>query len=92
MSLWLVPVVLVLWGLPIVAGYYLGKRKGRTAAGLWLTVILGVIGLVILALLPRSGPPEAAAAEPADESLTAVGSIQPEWDGTSAQTDSWIWR
>ena len=36
MSPWLVPVVVVVWGLCAVAGYVLGKRKGRPVAGLCL--------------------------------------------------------
>ena len=46
MSPWQV-FVLVLWCILIVAGYYLGKRKGRTADGVWLAIILGPIGLAI---------------------------------------------
>jgi hypothetical protein len=92
MSSWQELIVLVLWGILIVAGCYLGKRKRRTADGFWLSVILGPIGLAIVAFGLRARPPRTAAAEPADESLTAVGSIQPQSDVNSAQTDSWIWR
>ncbi len=91
MSPWQV-FVLVLWGILIVAGYYLGKRKGRTADGVWLAIILGPIGLAITTFGLRPRQPEPAPAEPANESLTAVGSIQPQADVNSAQTDSWIWR
>ncbi len=91
MSPWQV-FVLVLWCIFIVAGYYLGKRKGRTADGVWLAIILGPIGLAITTFGLRTRPPQAPDAEPADESLTAVGSIQPQSDVNSAQTDSWIWR
>jgi ABC-type transport system involved in cytochrome c biogenesis permease subunit len=91
MSPWQV-FVLVLWGIFIVAGYYLGKRKGRTADGVWLAIILGPIGLAITTFGLRPRRPEPAPAEPANESLTGVGSIQPQADVNSAQTDSWIWR
>lgn len=91
MSPWQV-FVLVLWGILIVAGYYLGKRKGRTADGVWLAIILGPIGLAITTFGLRSRQPEPAPAESANESLTAVGSTQPQPDVNAAQTDSWIWR
>jgi hypothetical protein len=87
MSPWLVLIVLILWVFSIVAGYYLGKRKGRRAAGLWLTVLLGPIGLAILAFALRPVKAET----PPEETLTAVGSIQPPWAGLS-ETDSWVWR
>lgn len=95
MSPWQVLVVLIVlawWGVSIAAGYLLGQRKGRTAAGLWLTIILSFGGLAILAFWPRAGPASEAVEPPADEPLTAVGSIQPQWEATLAQTDSWIWR
>ena len=97
MTSWLTPgrvlVVLVGWGVLVVAGYLVGRRKGRTVAGLWLTAVFSLPGLVILVLCPRRGPAETAVApDVAAEPLTAVGSIQPEWDETLAQTDSWIWR
>ena len=43
----------------------------------------------------RSSRPEArppSSAEPAEDPLTAMGSIQPGWDEKAAHTDSWIWR
>jgi hypothetical protein len=90
---WRVSIALVVWGVFVAAGYLVGRRKGRTAAGLWLTAVLSLPGLGILALCPRRGPAETAVApDVAAEPLTAVGSIQPEWDETLAQTDSWIWR
>jgi hypothetical protein len=46
--------VLVIWIGCIVAGYYLGKYKGQPGAGLALTIILGLLGLLILAFIPRS--------------------------------------
>jgi hypothetical protein len=97
MASWLTPkrvlIVLVVWGVFVVAGYLLGRRKGRTATGVWLTAVLSLPGLVILAFCPRRDPAETAVTpDLAEEPLTAVGSVQPEWDETLAQTDSWIWR
>jgi hypothetical protein len=62
MSPWQVLVILIFWGLPIVAGYHLGKYKGQTSAGVILTVILGLLGLAIVACLPRSHEAKVAAA------------------------------
>lgn len=45
------------------AGYYLGKYKGQVQAGLVLTIILGLLGLVILAFIPRSREAKVAAAQ-----------------------------
>jgi len=93
MSPWLVPAVVGVWGSCIAAGYVLGQRKGRPAAGLWLTVILSILGLLILACWPSAGRPAQQAPEPpAHEPLMAADSIQPQWEPTLAQTDSWIWR
>ena len=88
----IVVIVLVVWAVSVVAGYFLGRWKGRTATGVWLTAVLSLPGLVILALCPRRGPAEAVVPDLAEEALTAVGSVQPEWDERLAQTDSWIWR
>ena len=97
MASWLTPwrvlIVLVVWGAFVVAGYLVARRKGRTAAGLWLTALLSLPGLVILAFCPRRDPAETAEApDLAEEPLTAAGADQPEWDESLAQTDSWIWR
>jgi hypothetical protein len=90
---WRVSIVLAVWVVFVVAGYLVGRRKGRTATGVWLTAVFSLPGLVILAFCPRRDPAETAVApDLTDEPLTAVGSIQPEWDETLAQTDSWIWR
>ncbi len=88
MSPWLVPVVVVVWALCVVAGYFLGKRKGRPVAGLCLTAILSVVGLVILACWPRRARP----AEPPAGPAMAEGLIPGEWEPSQAHTDSWIWR
>ena len=97
MTPWLTPeqvlIVLVVWGVSVVAGYFLGQWKGRTVTGVLLTAVLSLPGLIILALCPRRGAAKMAAAPDfAEEPLTAAGSIQPEWNETLAQTDSWIWR
>ena len=63
MSPWQV-FVLVLWGILIIAGYYLGKRKGRTADGVWLAIILGPIGLAITTFGLRPRQPEPAPPSP----------------------------
>jgi hypothetical protein len=50
-------VILVLiawWTLGGLVGYLIGKWKGRGTAGLWLGLLLGVIGWVIVAVLPDS--------------------------------------
>ena len=97
MTPWLTPgriwIVVVGWGVLVAAGYLLGRRKGRTAAGVWLTAVLSLPGLVIVAFCPRRGPAGTAVAPDfAAEPLTAVDSVLPEWNETLAQTDSWIWR
>jgi hypothetical protein len=90
---WRVLVVVVVWGVLVVAGYLVGRRKGRTATGVWLTAVLSLPGLVILAFCPgRDRAEPAAAADFAAEPPDAADSIQPEWNETLAQTDSWIWR
>ena len=45
-------VVIIIWAICAWAGYAIGKGKNRETQGLVLGLILGVIGLVIIALLP----------------------------------------
>jgi hypothetical protein len=45
---------LFIWVGSIVAGIFLGRYKGREGAGIALTVLLGLLGLLILACLPRT--------------------------------------
>jgi hypothetical protein len=45
---------LIGWALIVTAGYFIGKNKGREVAGVILAALLGLIGLVIVACLPRS--------------------------------------
>jgi hypothetical protein len=56
-------VVLIGWALIVTAGYHVGKSKGREAAGLTLTILLGLIGLLILAFLPKTQAVKAAEAQ-----------------------------
>ena len=51
------------WAGSIVASYFLGKYKGRVSAGIILTVILGPLGLLILACLPRTRAAKTASAQ-----------------------------
>ena len=55
--------VLIGWALIVTAGYHVGKYKGREAAGLTLTILLGLIGLLILACLPKTQAVKAAEAQ-----------------------------
>ena len=56
-------VALIGWALIVTAGYHVGKYKGRETAGLILTILLGLIGLVILACLPKTQAVKAAEAQ-----------------------------
>jgi hypothetical protein len=42
-----------------IAGWAIGKDKGRPTAGWWLGFLLGLIGLIIIACLPRTREAEA---------------------------------
>jgi hypothetical protein len=50
------------WIGSIVASYFLGKYRGHVSAGIILTVILGPLGLLILACLPRTRAAKTASA------------------------------
>src|SRR5271154_1677193 len=56
-------VALIGWALIVPAGYHVGKYKGRETAGLTLTILLGLVGLVILACLPKTQAVKAAEAQ-----------------------------
>jgi hypothetical protein len=56
-------VALIGWALIVTAGYHVGKSKGRQTAGLTLTILLGLIGLLILACLPKTRAVKAAEAQ-----------------------------
>ncbi|HWN63451.1 MAG TPA: hypothetical protein VNO25_22585 [Streptosporangiaceae bacterium] len=55
-------VALIGWALIVTAGYHVGKYKGRETAGLILTILLGLVGLGILACLPKTEAVKAAEA------------------------------
>jgi uncharacterized membrane protein YfcA len=47
--------VLLVWSaIGALVGYLIGKWKGRGTLGLWLGLLLGVIGWIIVAVLPDS--------------------------------------
>ncbi len=54
---------LIGWALIVTAGYHVGKSKGRATAGLTLTILLGLVGLLILAFLPKTQAVKAAEAQ-----------------------------
>jgi hypothetical protein len=56
-------VALIGWALIATAGYHVGKAKGRATTGLTLTILLGLIGLLILACLPKTQAVKAAEAQ-----------------------------
>jgi hypothetical protein len=56
-------VALIGWALIATAGYHVGKYKGRQTAGLVLTILLGLVGLLILACLPKTQAVKAAEAQ-----------------------------
>ena len=56
-------VALIGWALIVTAGYHVGKSKGRETAGLTLTILLGLVGLLILACLPKTEAVKAAEAQ-----------------------------
>ncbi len=47
---------IVAWALVAGLGYFIGTRKGRPAAGLLLGLFLGLIGIVIIAVIPATDP------------------------------------
>ena len=56
-------VALIGWALIATAGYHVGKSKGRATAGLTLTILLGLVGLLIVACLPKTQAVKAAEAQ-----------------------------
>ena len=48
--------IFLFWGGPIIAGYFIGKNKGRTAAGVLLPFFLGWLGVIIVACLGSDHP------------------------------------
>jgi len=45
-------ILLIVWAGVVVAGYFVGKKKGKAGLGILLTALLGWIGLVIIAAIP----------------------------------------
>ncbi len=50
-------ILLVVWAAFGIAGHVIGKTKGRAVTGGVLGVLLGFIGLIIIALLPKKREP-----------------------------------
>jgi len=44
--------VVLLWCIIAVVGYFLGLTKGRATAGLWLSLLIGPIGWLAILLGP----------------------------------------
>jgi hypothetical protein len=63
MTPWHALVFLIFWGAIVAAGYHLGKYKGHIAAGIVLTAVLGLLGLLIVALIPQTDAAKIAAAQ-----------------------------
>jgi hypothetical protein len=63
MTPWQTLIFLIVWVPVVVAGYYLGKYKGHRAAGIILTAVLWLLGLLIVALIPRTDAAKIAAAQ-----------------------------
>ena len=45
-------IVVVVWVICALLGMWIGSTKGRATAGFFLGLLLGVIGLIIIAVLP----------------------------------------
>jgi uncharacterized membrane protein YeaQ/YmgE (transglycosylase-associated protein family) len=52
---------IIAWGICGLIGERIGKRKGRAGDGLWLGLLLGVIGLVIIGCMSPTKEAEIAA-------------------------------
>ena len=63
MTPWHGLILLIFWGAIVVAGYQVGKYKGHIAAGIILTAVLGLLGLLIIALIPQTDAAKMAAAQ-----------------------------
>jgi hypothetical protein len=63
MSPWQVGIWLVAAVIFGLIGQAIGKPKGRAAAGWWLGFLLGIIGVIIIACLPRSREVQVAEAQ-----------------------------
>lgn len=63
MEPWQVLIWLVLATAFGFAGWGIGKSKGRPGLGWWLGFLLGIIGVIIIACLPKTRAAEVAAAQ-----------------------------
>jgi hypothetical protein len=63
MEPWQVGIWLVMGTVFGLIGWGIGKGKGRAAAGWWLGLLLGIIGVIIIACLPRSREAQVAKAQ-----------------------------
>lgn len=59
-----------------IAGYFIGQNKGQAGLGLVLGLLLGVIGLIIIALVPPA----------ANYAAQAAGGSGPSMDGPQLET------
>lgn len=60
MTPWHTLLVIVLWIVPIFAGWRVGAWKGRVVLGILLGVFLGWLGVIITACVPKSHERKAA--------------------------------
>ena len=54
MSPWQVFLVAVLGVAPVILGTLIGRRKGRPVIGIVLALILGWIGVIVVAIVPAT--------------------------------------
>ncbi|MEA3216167.1 MAG: hypothetical protein QOJ19_2323 [Acidimicrobiia bacterium] len=54
--------IVLAWIGSTVAGWWIGRTKGREQLGVLLGLILGLLGVVVIALLPDASVPERASA------------------------------
>lgn len=54
---------ILIWIGSVVGGYFVGKYKGFPGAAIGITIILGVLGLAIVACLPRTRAAKVAEAQ-----------------------------
>jgi hypothetical protein len=47
-------ILIVIWAVCIAASVIIGKQKGRVALGWWMGILLGLIGVVIMLIVPKT--------------------------------------